>query len=206
MRALSLGALLGTLIAAGCIAEAPRDQPREFRLPIGDLEVPAAAEERRPTLRVARVGGPSWARQERMFYQLGYRSPAVLGWYGEARWAEPPAVMLARALRGKLAATGRWQAVLGPGDPASARHLLRLELTELMQVFPDTERSFGRLRARAELIDEETAEVLRQRTFSYRVAAPSADAPGGVQALGEAGTRLGSDLLSWLLRSDSGAG
>lgn len=205
MRGSKVLATATALVIAACATQAP-EPPTKYRLAVGQVEAEAGQgpEGSRPPLRVARVEGPSWARKRTMYYQLGFRTPAVLGWYGRSRWAEPPTVMLGRAVRSGLAASGRWRAILDADDRARAPLRLHVELRRFMQVFPEPDRVFGRLRARVVLLEEETGRLAGQRTFSYRVAGPSADAPGGVQALSEAATRFCEDLLSWLVERPSG--
>ncbi len=193
-------ALLVALVAAGCATQ-PLKPTKKYQLPVTGAEKAAASPEGelRPPLRVARIRGPSWLRKRTMFYQLNFRTPPVMGWYGQSRWIAPPTVMVGRALRSQLMASGRWRAILAPEDPARAEWVLQVDLLEFIQVFPETDKSFGQLRARALLLVEQSDQVLAQQRFSYRVLAPSPNAEGGVQALGKAASHLLEDIRRWLL-------
>lgn len=148
------------------------------------------------TLRVARLDVPEWLQGNGLHYRLAYRNGDAIATYANSDWAAPPAGMLAQRLRNALAGSG-WRAVVGPGSTAQANFTLHVGLEDLSQVFTAPAQSSGVLDATATLVAADGA-VVAQRHFHFRVAAPSADAAGGVAALDTASRDFATQLRDWL--------
>jgi cholesterol transport system auxiliary component len=78
--------------------------------------------------------------------------------------------------------------------------VLRIELEEFSQLFDSPTRSWGLLRMRVSLFENEAAgeKLLAQRNIVQRAPAPSADAPGGVRALAAATDAAAAEIGEWL--------
>lgn len=133
-------------------------------------------------------------------YRLAYANAQQLRPYAQARWSMAPAELLHQRLR---SAWGAQRALLQDGQglvvpPGSLR--LYLELEEFSQVFDAPQRSHALLQAHATLARYEVGgyRLLAQRSFTVQRPAPTPDAPGGVQALGQASDALVAELRAWV--------
>lgn len=148
------------------------------------------------TLRVARIEMPAWLQGTGLYYRLAYRHDNAIATYANSDWAAPPADMLEQRLRNALADRG-WQAVVGPGSTTHADFTLHVKLDDFSQVFTSPSESFGVLDAAVTVVGANDA-VIAQRHFRFRVAAPAADAAGGVKALDAASRNFARQLRDWL--------
>lgn len=148
------------------------------------------------TLRVARIEMPAWLQGTGLYYRLAYRSDNTIAAYADSDWAAPPAALLEQRLCNALAGGG-WRAVVGPGSTAQADFTLHVGLEDFSQVFTTPTHSFGVLDAEVTLVGANDA-LVAQRHFRFRVAAPSADAAGGVEALDAASWDFAFRLRDWL--------
>lgn len=147
-------------------------------------------------LRIARIEMPAWLQGTGLYYRLAYRNSDVVAAYANSDWAAPPAGMLEQRLRGALAGDG-WRAVVVPDSAAQADFTLHVSLDDFSQVFTSPGESFGVLDAAATLVGANDA-VIAQRHFRFRIAAPTADAAGGVEALDVASRDFARQLRDWL--------
>lgn len=129
-----------------------------------------------------------------MLYRLAYADAQQLRAYSQSRWAMAPAELVQQRLREGL---GR-QFVLPSGDVAP--RLLLIELEEFSQLFSSPEQSAGLLRLRATLLQRTAGgeQLLAQRELQLQQPAASADAAGGVRALGAATDAAVTELVQWL--------
>lgn len=81
-----------------------------------------------------------------------------------------------------------------------APRLLLIELDEFSQLFSSPEQSAGLLRLRATLLQRTAGgeQLLAQRELQLQQPAASADAAGGVRALGAATDAALTELVQWL--------
>ncbi|MES2786464.1 MAG: ABC-type transport auxiliary lipoprotein family protein [Pseudomonadota bacterium] len=137
-------------------------------------------------------------------YRLGYADSNQLRPYSQARWSAPPPQLIRQRLREIL---GRDRPVLDLSESAAlAREggkmprVLRIELEEFSQVFESQTASFALVRMRATLLENTPAgeKLLAQRRVIVNAPAPSADAAGGVRALGAAVNTAGAEIAQWL--------
>jgi cholesterol transport system auxiliary component len=172
----SILVLVLLLAACGGLPGAPRP------VRVYDLgSTPAPAPEAVPVATV-QVLAPSWLRSSAMQYRLSYASVSERHGYLESRWAAPPTELL--------------QGFLGRSLGGGGACKLELELDEFIQDYVAPGRSDGVLEARARL--HSAGVTLARRSFSLRLPAPGADAPGGVAALGRGAEQLRSELSNWL--------
>lgn len=197
--AISLAILL--LLISGCSSitgtQAGKLYPQRYTLPASGAEALSSSPQWPIVLALAPVSAAGWLNSPGMVYRLAYDTQNRLATYSRSRWAGPPASMLGQTLKDTLADSGLFKAVTGAGN-GTADIVLRISLTDFEQVFPSRQHSVGVLDARATLRHSETDQVLAQHAFHYRVPAPSPDAAGGVQALGEANNQLAADMVGWL--------
>lgn len=192
------------LIGACSSLPQPPQAPRLYDLGPGMVQAAPLAASALPALALAEIDVPGEAASSRaMLYRLGYADAQQLRAYQQARWSQPPAVLLQQRLRERLGAA---YSVLDALDRplqsgGNARPpVLRLSLEEFSQLFASPERSSALLRLRATLVQPQTEgeRLLGQRVFVLQQSAPSADAAGGAQALSAATEALAQELQGWL--------
>jgi len=205
------GARFGTLIVlvgllAGCAGLV--DKPVTRTLYDFGPDVPAAtasaAQGSQAAVVLADIDAAGALDGTAVLYRLAYADANQLRPYAQARWSASPPQLVRQRLRELL---GRERPVLDLDESAAlAREggvqprVLRLELEEFSQVFESTTQSVGLLRLRATLMQNTPAgeKLVGQRTITMRAPAATADAPGGVRALGEATNAAAADLGRWL--------
>lgn len=198
MKHLRLVLTLCLLTLGGCGAASRQNVvPRHYML---GGSAPAASQisshSNGATLRIARIEMPAWLQGTGLYYRLAYRNDNVIAAYANSDWAAPPAAMLEQRLRNALA-DGGWRAVVGPASNAQADFTLHVSVDDFSQVFTSPGESFGVLDATVTL-DGANDALVAQRHFHFRVAAPSADAAGGIKALDAASRDFTQQLRDWL--------
>lgn len=132
------------------------------------------------------VKAPPWFDSMAVEYRLAYAEPQVLRDYAEARWAGPPAQLVAQRLRQRL----QMPAPAGGG----CRVLLVVE--EFSQTFDAPDKSRAVLRGQVTLSDRRGA-VLTRRAVAGEAPA-TADARGGVVAMAAAVDAAAQAIGGWL--------
>jgi cholesterol transport system auxiliary component len=163
---------------------------------IGRSQRSVAANPNGKILEVAQISVPEWLSGTAMYYRLDYRDDNQLAAYAQSDWIAPPAAMLEPILRRSLAGGG-WRAVIGPRNPATADASLQLRLDDFSQAFAQPGESEGVLDATATLIDSHNDRVIAQKHFHVEVAAATADAQGGAEALAEASRKFAAQVQGW---------
>ncbi len=140
-----------------------------------------------------------------MHYRLAYAQPHTLYAYSQASWSLPPELLVQERLRQWLGLFGR--VVLSaeggripPTVQGQAAPVLQLALEDFHQVFDsaDTSHALVRLRATVHSYHAGGDSLRGQQVFTVQVPTPTADAPGGAQALAVAIDRIGTQLNDWL--------
>ncbi|MEQ1657455.1 MAG: ABC-type transport auxiliary lipoprotein family protein [Hylemonella sp.] len=165
-----------TLLLSAALLSACAGLPERAAAPLRYDFGPAAAVLTQPApgtrpLLALRVQASPALDSPAMLYRLAYADAQQLRAYSQARWAMVPAELVQQRLREGL---GR-QFVLTPGDVAP--RLLLIELEEFSQLFSSAEHSAG---------------------LQLQQPAASADAAGGVRALGAATDAAVTELVQWL--------
>ncbi|MCZ8294545.1 MAG: ABC-type transport auxiliary lipoprotein family protein [Hylemonella sp.] len=186
--------VLSAALLTAC-AGLPERAPAPLRYDFGPAAaVSQPASGTRPLLALRVQASPA-LDSPAMLYRLAYADAQQLRAYSQARWAMVPAELLQQRLRDGL---GR-QYVLPPAGDAAPR-LLHIELEEFSQLFSSAEQSAGLLRLRASLLQRTGGgeQLLAQRELQLQQPAASADAAGGVRALGAATDAAVTELVQWL--------
>lgn len=145
-----------------------------------------------------------------MHYRLAYAQPHHRHAYSQAHWSLPPELLVQERLRQWLSQGGRTVLSAEGGRIPPHLHIgatqplvVQLALEEFHQNFDDATHSHAQVRLRATVTRQQPqGEVLLgQRVFTSTLAAPSADAPGGAQALTAAIDQIAAELLPWLQQS-----
>jgi cholesterol transport system auxiliary component len=145
-------------------------------------------------LSVADVNAPAWLDSQMMYYRLAYANDQQPRPYANSRWSMPPAQLFGKRLKSRLAQSGI--AVLSSSDGVTDLPLLRVEADDFTQLFDSPGSSSAHIAMRASVLDGRTLRA--QKTFIRQVPAPSADAPGGAQALAAASDAIIHDMAAWL--------
>jgi cholesterol transport system auxiliary component len=202
MRAVLAFAL--ALSVAACSSFAPEKPVRATMYDLGPWQPDRAAAAAQPPIVLEEVESGSALESSALLYRLGYADAHQLLPYAHARWSAPPARLVRQRLREEL---GRDRAVLDPTESASLARVagtmprvLHVELEEFTHVFDSPTQSWGVLRLRATLMANTPAGelLIAQRAVTQRVAAPSADAAGGVRALSAATDAAAKEIAEWL--------
>ena len=139
-----------------------------------------------------------------LLYRLGYADAHQLRPYASARWSAAPTQLIRQRLREQL---GQSRPVLDLSESAALARsggvmprVLRIELEEFSQLFDSPSQSWGLLRLRASLFDNDASgeKLIGQRNIVKREPAPSADASGGVRALAAATDAAAAEITQWL--------
>lgn len=186
--------LLSAALLSAC-AGLPERAPAPLRYDFGPAAaVTQPAPGTRPLLALRVQASPA-LDSPAMLYRLAYADAQQLRAYSQARWAMVPAELLQQRLREGL---GR-QYVLPPAGETAPR-LLHIELEEFSQLFRSADQSAGLLRLRASLLQRTAGgeQLVAQRELQLQQPAASADAAGGVRALGAATDAAVTELVQWL--------
>lgn len=147
-----------------------------------------------PALVVADVSGPASLDSQRMYYRLLYADAQQARPYAYNSWNVTPLQLMTQRLKARIAQSG--VKVLGTQDAGAGLPLLRIEADEFSQNFSSATQSTASISVRASLF--RAHRLVDQRTFSRSTPAPSADAPGGAQALASGTDAVAADILAWL--------
>ncbi len=185
--------LTATLLTACALPErAPAPLHYDFGPPVAITS--ASPSDLRPVLALRVQASPA-LDSPAMLYRLAYADAQQLRAYSQARWAMAPAELLQQRVREGL---GRSFALPPSGE--AAPRVLHIELEEFSQLFTAAQESSGLLRLRASLLQRTAAceQLLAQRELQLQQPAASADAAGGVRALGAATDAAVTELVLWL--------
>lgn len=205
VRPMSALALMVALAGCGALPDKP-GRTTMYDFGPGALSAPAPSAvvaPRLPAIALADIEANARIDGTQLLYRLGYADANELRPYGQSRWSLAPAQLLRQRLRDALATR---RTVLDPQDSATIARseirpqTLRISLEEFTQYFESPASSAGLVRLRATLTQGTPGgdRVLGQRTFTARLPAPSADAPGGVKALSAASDAIVAELVAWV--------
>ncbi|HET7307017.1 MAG TPA: ABC-type transport auxiliary lipoprotein family protein [Gammaproteobacteria bacterium] len=202
-KKLALLALPAALLLGGCISTSKPVQIEHYTITAAQASAqtaPATSQTaaHKPVLRIAGIEAPHWLDSASMYYRLAYQNSAKVAAYSRSDWVSPPPVQILSLLEDVLAASGNYKAVLGPSDISNADVTLRIELGDFEQVFTSQNQSAGVLDATVTVVDNRAGKIAAQRHFHIEKPAPSADAAGGVKALGEASQAFATEVRDWL--------
>lgn len=200
-----LTSVAGTAVLAACSA-VPERPTRATAYDFGPMPPAPAAPAHASLAPVAlgEVDASSAFDATALLYRLGYANPNQLLPYSQARWSAPMPQLIRQRLRERLA---RDRVVLDLADSgtlsrsaASGTRILRVQLAEFAQWFETPTTSFGVVRLLVTLSDNTPAgeRLVGQRSIIARRPAPTADAPGGVRALGAAADAADDEIAAWL--------
>lgn len=181
-RILSAGLFLVALGACGALKSTTTPHPDHYALDNVQSAEPVAMPAAAPTLIINPPHAAAGFASPRIIYM---REAHKLEYFAQSEWIDPPARMLTPLLVAATASTGAFRAVVL--TPSSAAGDLRLD-TEIIRLQHEfgTMPSRVRFTLRANLVDNNTREVLAWREFDTTVAATSEDAYGGVVAANRA--------------------
>lgn len=183
MRLIPMLAVSLMLVACGgIVSRTPQPTITHFDLGPPAETIPAGAHPWRLS-----VTGAVTVDSTAMRYRFLHTDPAKVMNYSRSRWVSAPAEVLRRRLELQLF----WPA----GSPMNSC-TVNLELQKFEQVFTGPDASKGVLAVRVDL-RQRGGRILDERYFIEEAVAPSADASGGVAALGMATDQLVKGLKEW---------
>ena len=185
-------ALLATNLLVGCATKSTASQTL---FDLGPLRARTGATVVVPApISVADVASPVWLDSDMIFFRLAYANDQQPRPYATSRWTMPPAQLFGERLKARIAQAGG--TALSATDGAINVPLLRIEMDDFTQTFDSAAQSAVRVSLRASVYDVRT--LIGHRSFVRQVAAPTADASGGAQALATASDAVAGDLMAWL--------
>jgi cholesterol transport system auxiliary component len=194
-------------VLAGCSA-LPGPPTRAVQYDFGPGAMAIAPSDRRaplPPLALAEVESTGMPESSTsVLYRLAYSDAQQPRPYAQARWSQPPAVLVQQRIREHL---GLRRSILNTGDAAVQARVankrptvLRLELEEFSQVFTSATDSAALVRLRATVAEPTSLgeNLVGQRVFIVKSPATTADAAGGTRALAEATHQAAREIGEWL--------
>jgi ABC-type uncharacterized transport system auxiliary subunit len=125
------------------------------------------------------------------------------GYYAYANWSERPTRRLVTLAENRLAASGRFKAVVQSVSGVRGDLLLTLRLEDLTHNDSNTA-SRLQLAVSAELVDWRTHTLVQRRRFDHQVNLESRNAAGAVQAGNRAVTDFLDQLTHWAVGAAAG--
>ncbi len=194
-------------VLAGCSA-LPGPPTRAVQYDFGPGAMAIAPSDRRaplPPLALADVEATGMPESSTsVLFRLAYSDAQQPRPYAQARWSQPPAVLVQQRIREHL---GLRRAILNTSDAAVQARVankrptvLRLELEEFSHVFTSATESAGLVRLRATVAEPTHLgeNLVGQRVFIVQRPAATADAAGGTRALAEAANQAAREVDEWL--------
>lgn len=183
-----------TLLSA-CSSKPVAQQSQQYDFGPVALVTPAQPSPVKLQISIAEITIPPALDSNAMLYRLQYDNVQQLKAYSLHRWSMPPAQLLAQRLKAGLVAQGA--DVLANTDGAANLPILRLELDEFSQIFTTASQSNAQISLRASVIKGH--KLIAQKSFQQKVAATTADAPGGARAMREAVDASINDIQAWIM-------
>ena len=196
MKTVALTLLLSAIILGGCAGT--RTTPSSFVYDFGPSAKPIESKTLdRFNERIAlEIRVSPWVDSPHIDYRLAYEDLFKRHEYASSLWAGSPSVLLEQQWRQQLRLTG-------VNSRITIACLLRVEVQEFAQVFNSPQSSHASLQGQVSLVDD-GRQLLALRPFNIEQAAATADAPGGVRALIQAGENLGQEISVWLEQLEKG--
>jgi cholesterol transport system auxiliary component len=120
--------------------------------------------------------------------------------YAGARWAEPPPALVRQRLLTAFASDGRLPRVVPDSVGALTRYTLNSDLDDFRVIVSD-----GQARVRValtvRLLDNQSRQLMAQRSFTVEEPAAGRNAPQVVAAFGAACDRLAPQVVDWTVAS-----
>lgn len=189
-RSIVAAALCGLL--AACVSVDLAGKPAKAPIAYFDLGDTAATAGAGSAigLRSIDVVAPSWLDTPAMQYRLAYAEAARRSSFTESRWVAPPPELIQQVLRRALAA--------GDAGAVAGNCRLVVDVDEFIQRFDAPQSSTAVVELRVALHGPRAEAPLARRSFSITRSVTSADARGGVAALGSATAEAASAIRGWL--------
>jgi cholesterol transport system auxiliary component len=165
---------------------------------------PPAAQPLACVIVVHEPSAPAWLDGRSIHYRLGYQEPARIRQYAGSQWALSPVQLLGDRLRHCMAAITKGGGVI-PDYGIEADYWLRMQIEDFSQLFDTPQASRGVVQVSVVLLKGRRRAFLAQTSFERAVAAPTADARGGVAALTVASDQLTEDIVAWVAAQTTAA-
>jgi cholesterol transport system auxiliary component len=188
--------LVSAAIAAlsGCASLGPQEAPRYYVLTAASAKPALVSTPRGATLLVVPTAASAFYETQEIVYS---RAPGERAYYVFHMWTERPSRRIADLLVMRVEQERLFKTVAAAGSGVHGDWLLNTYLTEF---YHDAASSPGRVRVTmtAELTDPVARVLLARRVFDQSAATRTNDAPGAVQAFGDAVAALLDDICAWL--------
>lgn len=182
---------------SGCSIKMP--PITEYKIQMDGSKVAQDAQRcKEKSLKVYRALGSSNYHSQYIYYILGKHKQYS---YTQARWAEPPSVMITDALSRSLRESKLFDVVIQSSSRAQGDLGLEIYIEDFMHYFEsNATKGYVKASVHLSLIDIQKNQVLDANTFSVQLASLSDDAKGGVEALEKALEKIVEENILWLER------
>jgi cholesterol transport system auxiliary component len=192
-----MAAVLATAIIAslnGCASLGPREAARYYVLTAPSAKPGAGSAPRDSTLLVVPTAASTFYETQEIVYS---RAPDMRAYYVFHMWTERPSRRITELLVMRLERERLFQTVAAAVSGVRGNLFLN---TYLMEFYHDAASSPSRVRISiaAELTDPAARVLHERRTFDQSAPARTDDAPGAVQAFGDAIGAILDDICAWV--------
>jgi cholesterol transport system auxiliary component len=188
--------LVTAVIAAlsGCASLGPQEAPRYYVLTAASAKPSAAPAARASTLLVVPTVASTFYETQEIVYS---RAPGERAYYVFHMWTERPSRRITELLVMRLEGERLFNTVATAVGGVRGNLFLN---TYLMEFYHDAASSPSRVRITmtAELMDPVARVLLARRVFDQSAPALTTDAPGAVQAFGDAIAAILDDICAWV--------
>jgi cholesterol transport system auxiliary component len=193
----SMRVVLATAVVAalsGCASFGPQEPPRYYVLTAASAKPGAVSTPRASTLLVVPTVASTFYETQEIAYS---RASGERAYYVFHMWTERPSRRITELLVMRLERERLFNTVATAVSGVRGDLLLN---TYLVEFYHDAESSPSRVRISmtAELMDPVARVLLARRVFDQSAPALTTDAPGAVQAFGDAIAAILDDICAWV--------
>jgi len=188
--------LMSAVIAAlsGCASLGPQEAPRYYVLAAASAKPGAVSTPRTSTLLVVPTVASGFYETQEIVYS---RAPGERAYYVFHMWTERPSRRITELLVTRLERERLFNTVATAASGVHANLFLNTYLTEFYHDAASTP-SRVTISMTAELTDPVARVLLARRVFDQSALARTKDAPGAVEAFGDAITAILDDICAWV--------
>jgi cholesterol transport system auxiliary component len=183
--------LISSLLLAGCSILSPVQTPPTHTYTLNNIEdyYHHKSYSDRSILVAVPTTGPTY-QTSKMLYSTG---PYKLSSFARNRWIAPPSQMIAPILAKSVSNTGYYHAVVLPPFIGNTDVRLETQLLKFQQEFSEYDSRF-KIVMHAQVIDNTSNEVIKERYFEATAPAPYENPYGGVIAANAATRHITQEI------------
>jgi cholesterol transport system auxiliary component len=189
-------ALASVALVSGCSFMSPVQTMPETGYLINAVPAVKKSSQRAGAILVLRPETNPIYNSTRMAYTT---RPYQITYYGESRWAEAPADMLASLIAQTLQKTNHYKAIITPPFTGLYSYALRTQIKTLLIDYSHPRPVF-RLSIQAQLISASSNRLLSSHDFTVTMTLPQRSPYGAVVAANRAAEKIMSEMAVWCVK------